>query len=251
VRVTVWVRCYAELNDFLGPSLRQAAFAAECESGASVKDLLESLGVPHTEIDLLLVNGETVGFDRRLSAGDRVAAYPVFEAFDIATATRVRPEPLREVRFVLDGHLGRLAAFLRLAGFDVAYSRDAPDAELAATAARERRILLTRDHGLLKRRAVTHGALVRNTAPAKQLGEVIARFHLSRLVRPFTRCMRCNGLLVPVPKETVADRVPACSWSQHDRFLECPDCRRVYWEGSHHERLRRLVAQAVAGTTSD
>lgn len=245
MRVRVAVRCYAELNDFVHPSRRQVAFDAECESGGSVKDLLESLGVPHTEIDLLLVNGESVGFEHRLAAGDRVSAYPVFEAFDIAAATRVRPEPLRDVRFVLDGHLGRLAAFLRLAGFDVSYSRNAPDAELAATAAREGRILLTRDHGLLKRRAVTHGALVRATSPAEQLAEVIERFHLARLLRPFTRCMRCNGLLAPVAKEAVAERVPACSWTRHEHFLECPDCGRVYWEGTHHERLREIVAGAM------
>ncbi|HSK08022.1 MAG TPA: Mut7-C RNAse domain-containing protein [Vicinamibacterales bacterium] len=240
--MVVSVRCYAELNDFLPPSRRQVAFVAECHAGTSAKDLLEGLGVPHTEVDLLLVNGEPVTFDHRLADGDRVVAYPVFEAFDVAAVSRVRPEPLREVRFVLDGHLGRLAAFLRLAGFDALYLRDADDPELAATAAAERRILLTRDQGLLKRREVTHGFYVRGARPARQLREVIDRFDLRRLLRPFTRCMRCNGLLHPVEKHAVASAVPPRSLEAFDQFLQCEGCGRVYWRGSHYERLVRLIA---------
>ena len=239
LRVTV--RAYAELNDFLPPARRQAAFEAACAERTSVKDLLEGLGIPHTEVDLLLVNGEAAGFDRRLNDGDRVAAYPVFEAFDVADVTRVRPEPLREVRFVLDGHLGRLAAFLRLAGFDALYLRDAGDAELAAASAADRRILLTRDQGLLKRRTVTHGYSVRGTRPTEQFSEVIRRFDLHRLVRPFTRCMRCNGLLRAVTKAEVAGLVPPRSYEAYDEFLRCEGCGRVYWRGSHYARLSRLV----------
>lgn len=241
MRVSVTVRCYAELNDFLEPSRRHRASDVECDAGGSVKDLLEGLGVPHTEIDLLLVNGESAGFAHRVEAGDRVSAYPMFEAFDVAPVTRVRPEPLRQVRFVLDGHLGRLARYLRLAGFDVLHAPDPEDHDLAAASARDGRILLTRDQGLLKRRAVTHGSFVRATDPKAQLVEVFSRFQLSRLARPFTRCMRCNGVLSAVEKEEVAGRVPPRSWSGHDRFLECAGCGRVYWEGSHYERLCALL----------
>lgn len=241
IDVRVIVRAYAELNDFLPAARRQAAFEAGCAERTSVKDLLEGLGIPHTEVDLLLVNGEPAAFDRRLAAGDRVAAYPVFEAFDVAGVTRVRPEPLREVRFVLDGHLGRLAAFLRLAGFDALYLREAGDAELAATSAAQRRILLTRDHGLLKRREVTHGYLVRGTRPAGQLDEVLRRFDLRRLVRPFTRCMRCNGVLLPVSKAEVASLVPPRSYGAFDDFLRCEGCGKIYWRGSHVARLSRIV----------
>ena len=239
MRVTV--RAYAELNDFLPPARRQASFEASCSPRTSVKDLLEGLGIPHTEVDLLLVNGESAGFDRRLDDGDRVAAYPVFEALDVAGVTLVRPEPLREVRFVLDGHLGRLAAFLRLAGFDVLYLRDAGDAELAATAAAERRILLTRDQGLLKRRQVTHGYSVRSTRPPEQLDEVIRRFDLRRLVRPFSRCMRCNGPLHAVGKDEVAGQVPLRSYEAFDDFRRCEGCGKIYWRGSHAARLLRLL----------
>jgi uncharacterized protein with PIN domain len=176
-----------------------------------------------------------------LAEGDRVVAYPVFEAFDVASVSRVRPEPLRTARFVVDTHLGRLAAFLRLAGFDALYRNDASDADLAALSAGEHRILLTRDEGLLKRRAVTHGSFVHATEPAEQLAEVVARFQLARLVKPFTRCMRCNGPLAPVAKDAVANRVPPRSFSHFDRFLQCAGCGRVYWEGSHFARLSRLL----------
>jgi len=244
--VTVTVRCYAELNDFLPASRRQVAFEADCQSGGSVKDLLEGLGIPHTQIDLLLVNGEPAGFDARLATGDRIAAYPVLEAFDIAGVSRVRPEPLRDVRFVLDGHLGRLAAFLRLAGFDCLYGKDADDRELAAASAAERRILLTRDLGLLKRREVTHGHAVRETNPERQLQEVFARFHLQRLARPFTRCMRCNALLHPAGRDDVADKVPPRSLLHFDEFLACDGCGRVYWKGSHYKRLVEVLEKGQA-----
>ena len=241
-RATCTVRCYAELNDFLPRERRQVTFEARCDEGGSVKDLLEGLGIPHTEVDLILINGETAGFDARVAAGDRVAAYPVFEAFDIAGVTRVRPEPLREVKFVLDGHLGRLAAFLRLAGFDCLHWREAHDRELAAAAAAERRMLLTRDRGLLKRREVTHGYAVRSTDPRQQLQEVFERFDLRRLARPFTRCMRCNGVLAAASREQVADRVPPRSLALHSEFLACEGCGRVYWRGSHVARLEAILS---------
>jgi uncharacterized protein with PIN domain len=245
----VTVRCYAELNDFLPKARRQVAFDVACADRSSVKDLLEGLGVPHTEVDLLLVNEEPAGFERRLAAGDRVAAYPVFEAFDVAGLSLVRPEPLRDVRFVLDGHLGRLSALLRLAGFDCLCPRLAADADLAATSARERRILLTRDQALLKRREVTHGYSVRSTDPVEQFAEIVDRFQLRRLLRPFTRCMRCNGTLRHAPKDQVVALVPPRSFQAFDEFLQCEACGRVYWRGSHYERLVRLIATVTHSTT--
>lgn len=245
MRVRVTVRCYAELSRFVSPPRRQVPFEVLVEARTSVKDLLEGAGVPHTEVDLLLVNGESASFSCPVDDGDRVAAFPVFEAFDVGDLTRVRPEPLREVRFVLDGHLGRLAAFLRLAGFDTLYRRNASDEELATVASEQHRVLLTRDTGLLKRRAVTHGSFVHASDPAGQLAEIVQRLQLRRLFRPFTRCTRCNRVLSPVAKERVADRVPRRSWERFDRFLLCDGCGRVYWEGSHTARLQRLLDEAL------
>jgi uncharacterized protein len=243
VRATI--RCYAELNDFLPPERRQLAFEHEWNGRVSVKDLLEGLGVPHGEVDLLLVNGASSGFDRLAEDGDRVAAYPVFESFDIASETKVRPEPLRQTRFVLDVHLGRLAAFLRLAGFDALYRRDLGDGDLADIAASTKRILLSRDQALLKRRIVTHGYWVRSTDPALQLAEVVRRFDLKRTARPFTRCTVCNAATTVATLEEMADRVPPRSRQRCDEYRRCTGCGRVYWKGTHYERLSRLLTEAL------
>src|SRR5690242_4538900 len=175
-----YFRFYAELNDFLPPARRSVSFPHAFRGGPAVKDAIESLGVPHTEIDLILADGESVDFAWILRDGARVSVYPVFESLDIAPLTRVRPSPLREVRFVLDVHLGRLARYLRMLGFDARWRNDAGDEELARTAAAEHRIILTRDAGLLKRRIVTHGYRVREADPRRQLAEVVRRLDLSR-----------------------------------------------------------------------
>lgn len=238
-------RFYQELNDFLPPSRKQVAFEVEWRGTPSVKHLIESLGVPHTEVDLILVNGRPVDWAYLLQEGDRVAVYPVFESFDITPVIRLRPQPLREVRFVLDGHLGRLAAYLRMLGFDTLWSVDAHDAILAQTSKEERRILLTRDQGLLKRSAVTHGYWVRATAPRAQLREVIERFDLQRLVKPFTRCLRCNGLLEPISVVEAKDQLPDNIARDHREFWRCAVCQKIYWQGSHYRRMEQLMQDVV------
>ncbi|MBP8974581.1 MAG: Mut7-C ubiquitin/RNAse domain-containing protein [Anaerolineae bacterium] len=235
-------RFYAELNDFLPSSRRQVPFAHRFDGRVSIKDMIESLGVPHTEVDLILVNGESVDFRYLVQDGDRISVYPVFESFDITPLLRVRPRPLRRPRFVLDVHLGRLAGYLRLLGFDVLYSSDCDDATLAALSRDERRTLLTRDRGLLKRRQVTHGYCVRATNPREQVREVLRRFDLYCLVAPFSRCIRCNGVLEPVAKQSVENRLPPQVRAHHDDFRICAACGQVYWRGSHYERLQALVA---------
>jgi uncharacterized protein with PIN domain len=239
------LRFYAELNDFRPPERRTKDILCSFYVSPAVRDLIESLGVPHTEVDLILANGESVGFDYAVCGGDRISVYPVFESLDIGPLARVRPQPLRDPRFVADVHLGRLAAYLRMLGFDTLYRNDAPDEELARTASEQERILLTRDRGLLMRGAVTRGYCVRETRPRPQLAEVLARFDLGRLAAPFTRCLACNAPLEPAAKETVADRLPAGVCQRHEEFLECPACRRVYWKGTHYERMSRLVERVL------
>ena len=236
------LRFYAELNDFLPPSQRGIAFFHEFLDGPSVKDVIESLGVPHTEVDLILADGESVDFGWILRDGARVSVYPVFESIDIAPLARLRPAPLREVRLVLDVHLGRLARYLRMLGLDARWSGEASDAELARIAADEHRILLTRDSGLLKRRIVTHGYRVREIDPRRQLAEVVRRLDLLRAIAPFQRCLRCNERLEPVRVEDVAGELPPRVRERHRAFRRCPSCRRVYWEGSHHARMERLIS---------
>jgi uncharacterized protein len=243
---TVTVRAYAELNDLLPPTRRGQAFEVGIGPGATVKDLIESLGIPHTEIDVILVNGQSVGFSHRLVPGDRLAVYPVFEAIDVHPVVRLRPAPLRHSRFVLDVHLGRLARYLRLLGFDSWWRNEADDAALVASSLGEGRILLTRDRGVLKRSALTHAYYVREHDPRRQVGEVLRRFDLFDAVVPFGRCLECNAPLEVVAKAEVEGLLPPRTRRDFDEFRRCQGCRRVYWKGSHYDRLRALVDQFLA-----
>src|SRR2546421_13022901 len=167
-----YFRFYAELNDFLAPARRMLTFAHSFRGRVSIKDMIEALGVPHTEVDLILVNGVSVDFSYLVRSADRVSVYPVFESLDITPVLRVRPHPLRETRFVLDIHLGKLARYLRLLGFDSLYRNDYDDHTIVALAHEEQRIILTRDTGLLKHSAVTHGHWLRATDARRQIPEV-------------------------------------------------------------------------------
>ena len=235
-------RFYEELNDFLPPERRKVEFVHEFDRRASIKDMIEALGVPHPEVELILVNGESVGFDYIVRDGDRVAVYPMFESLDVSSELRVRAAPLRRTRFVLDTQLGALARYLRLCGFDTLYRNDYDDAEIAEISARERRILLTRDRDVLKRRVVTHGYFVRNDRPRRQLAEVFARFDLYDAVAPMTRCSRCNGLLHAVDKDEIEHRLRPLTRHYYDEFRMCGDCGRIYWHGSHVQHIERLLA---------
>ena len=208
-----------------------------------MKDVIESLGVPHPEIDLILVNGVSVPFDYAVQRGDRIAVFPHFTTLDVGTLTRVRPRPLDTVRFVADVHLGKLARYLRLVGLDTAYRADANDATLADLADREGRILLTRDQGLLKRRRVAHGYFIRETHPHRQLVEVLRRFGPLEL-RAFSRCLRCNDLLRAVPKSAVDSALLPRTRQHYDRFEVCSGCGRIYWKGSHWKRLTHVIDAA-------
>jgi uncharacterized protein with PIN domain len=239
-------RFYAELNDFLPRERRQVTFAHSLTGRASVKDVIESLGVPHTEVDLILVNGISVDFSTIVADGDQISVYPVFEALDIRPVVRLRPQPLREPAFVLDTHLGKLAAHLRLLGFDTLYTNDCADDALLRLSVDEKRILLTRDRGLLKRRELTHGYCVRAADPTEQIREVLEHFDLWGAARPFTRCLSCNGRLEAVPPEAVGDRVPPDVQAAQSEYMACPGCGRVFWRGSHYDHLRRFVEAVLS-----
>lgn len=239
------LRFYAELCDLVGEL--SGRVEREFLGSPGVKDLIEACGVPHTEIDLVLVNGESVDFSHRITDGDRISVYPVFEAFDVSGVTEVRASPLRATRFVLDVHLGKLARYLRLLGFDVAYSPEADDADLVEDSLDENRILLTRDRELLKHGRLTHGSLIRATDPAEQMVEVVRRFHLEGAIAPFTRCPNCNRRLEPVDKSEIRDRIEERTRRTYDRFWRCRECGQIYWRGAHFGDLERLVGQARSG----
>ncbi len=239
-------RLYAELDFFLPPERQQVPFDHTFEGRVSVKDMIESFGVPHTEIDLILANGESVDFSYLVQDGDRLSVYPVFESLDITPLVRVRPQPLREPRFVLDVHLGRLAAYLRMLGFDTLFPENFDDEHLASISSTQRRTLLTRDRGLLKRKNVTHGYYVRATNPRQQVIDVVRRFDLFRLIAPFQRCVTCNGLLAPVDKESIRDRLQPDTLTYYDEFRMCQDCGQVFWQGTHTARMQAFIEEIRA-----
>lgn len=242
----VELRVYAELNDFVQPGARYTVQRRPFRAHQTVKDVVEAAGIPHTEVDLMLVNGQSVDFSYRPQPGDRITAYPVFEAFDVGPLTRVRPRPLRHPRFVTDVNLGGLARLMRLMGLDVRCEWDACDAALAEIAASEHRILLTRDRGLLKRRNVTHGFFVRSDLPFDQIVELIRGLDLADRLSPFSRCLRCGGIVTEVAKQDIVDRLEPLTRRYHDSFRQCAECGQIYWKGSHHKRLEDLVARVRA-----
>lgn len=235
------VRAYAELNDFVEPQARGLTVRRPFRSHQTVKDVLEAMGIPHTEIDLILVNGEPAAFGDRPAVGDRIAAYPMFEAVDIGPTARLRPGALRDPRFVVDVNLGRLARLLRMLGLDVWWSSEADDPTLVDVSLGQQRILLTRDRGLLKRRAITHGLFVHSQHPKDQTLEVIRRLDLRQRLAPFTRCLRCNGRLVTVSKAEVIGQLQPLTSRYYQEFSRCEECGQIYWPGSHHAKMVRRV----------
>jgi uncharacterized protein len=239
--VTATFRFYEELNDFLAHKWRRREFTVTCARAATTKHMIEALGVPHTEVELILLNGVSVGFSALLREGDRVAVYPKFEAFDITPMLRVREQPLRDTRFVADTHLGSLAHLLRMMGFDTLHNNGFADDEIERIAVAQGRIVLTRDRDLLKRRSIAHGCYVRALRTQQQLREIFERLDLVRSARPFTLCPACNAALHAVAKAQVEHRLPPRVRELYERFSTCELCGRVFWEGDHWRRLRALV----------
>ena len=236
-------RFYRELNDFLPEEQRQVSFSVGFSGNPAVRDTIQAIGVPHTAIDLILVDGRSVDFTHRLTGGERVAVYPEFERLDITPLQRLRPRPLRRTCFVVDVHLGKLARYLRMLGFDAAYDPDGRDAEIIDMSLADKRIILTRDLGILKQNRVTHGYWLRQHQPIRQLQEVLCALDLHGQMRPFTRCMECNGKISPVDRHSIRGEIDENIWRRFQEFAQCQGCKRIYWKGSHYQRMLELTGQ--------
>ena len=234
-------RFYEELNDFLPIEERKQTIVYRFEGAPGIKDPIESIGVPHTEVELIIVNGRSVGFDYKLRNHDRVAVYPVFESFDVTPLVRLREQSMRKCHFVVDVNLGKLARWLRLLGFDTLYRNDYSDAELAAVSVAQKRILLTRDRFLLRQKIITHAYWVRAHDPDQQILEVLTRFDLYNQVVPFKRCLRCNGAINEVEKSEIADQLKPLTRRYYKRFYRCDACKKIYWRGPHYEEMLRKL----------
>jgi uncharacterized protein with PIN domain len=235
------IRFYEELNDLIDKDKRKIRFDYFYRGTPSVKDVIEALGVPHTEVDLILVNGKSVDFKYRVKSSDDISVYPVFESFDISDIQRLRPKPLRNIKFILDVHLGKLARLLRVCGFDTYYSNKSDDKEIIDISIKRNRTIITRDSGILKNNLVVHGYFVRSRNSDKQLEEVFRRFHLHSMMKPFSRCSLCNSKLKGVSKEKIESRLPLKVKEHFDEFVICGGCEKIYWKGSHFDKLKKMI----------
>lgn len=246
----VTIRFYEELNDFIKSKLRKKQIETSYLGKRTVKDLIESFGVPHVEIDLILVNGKSVGFDYIVKDKDQISVYPVFERFDIGGLSKLDQSPLRDTRFLLDVHLGKLAKYLRLLGFDTMYKNEMDDPELARISNRTKRILLTRDRGLLKRKIVQRGLFIRNNDPYRQLVEILDKLSLWDRIQPFSRCMVCNHEIKAVEINShefseIEDLIPPQVKKWCNEYYYCPNCKRAYWKGEHWKRMNEMINRLI------
>jgi uncharacterized protein with PIN domain len=231
-QATATVHVDGDLRFLLPVRHRGGVVAVVPDGTSSIGHVVQSLGVPLTEVGELRVGGVPIPPRRTLAPGDVV---------DVRTVRR--PQRLADERFLLDVHLGALARRMRLVGLDTAYSTEADDGELVAQAAAEHRVLLTRDRGLLRRRALPAGAYVRGDHADEQLADVVGRF--APALRPWTRCPACNGVLTAARIDEVGDRLEPGTRRTYTEFSRCPDCHRVYWRGAHAARLTAVVERAL------
>ncbi|MEY2602481.1 MAG: uncharacterized protein QOH31_239 [Verrucomicrobiota bacterium] len=240
---TITLTFHADLVLFLKREERNCLVRRVLSHKASVKDVIESCGVPHPEVDLIVVNGEPVDFSFQLNANAALEIYPIPAPSELFSNDHLQARDV--LAFVADGHLGKLTQNLRLLGIDVDYRPDARDSELLVTMVRERRALLTRDRRLLMHRVVQTGYYPRSQHSIEQTVEVIKRFNLTEKLAPFQRCLRCNEPLNPVPKETVLEKLEPLTRLYYHDFRRCPKCGQIYWRGSHFERLQKRVETII------
>jgi uncharacterized protein with PIN domain len=243
LRVTL--RFYGDLNDLLFSNFTGPTVNRSLPGPASVKDLIEGCGVPHTEVDLILVNNQPVDFSYLIQKDQHISAYPFFKQLDIPVSDRLQKPTLPHNRFLADTNLGKLSRYLRMAGFDTAYIQGLSDKEIITKTLEEKRALLSRDRKLLMHKVITYGYLPRSDDPAEQLMEVFQRFELFNNVRPFSRCPHCNGTLHSVSKEKIIDRLEPLTKQHFDDFSQCPNCGKVYWAGSHRRRMDERVKKLL------
>jgi uncharacterized protein with PIN domain len=241
VPFTANFRCFGNLPKLLKRRYRRASIEYRFKAHPGVKDAIETMGIPHTEVDVVLANGRSVDFRYQLQPLDTIDVYPVHCAVPAETVLHLCVSPVKPVTFVIDLHLGKLARRLRQLGFDCLYQNDFSDAEIMHLSFDQQRIILTRDRGILRHRQVVHGYLVRSDQVDKQLREVVGRYQLFDQIRAWRRCLACNGLLEIVEKAAILDRLQPLTRRYYHDFRRCRDCNRLYWQGSHFEKINRWL----------
>ncbi len=235
------LRFYSTLNYLLPKDRRNADFEVEFKGKRSVKDMIESLGVPHTEVDIILVNGRSVDFNYILREGDKISVYPAFEKPDIEDLVHLCSTFPSHTKFIADINLGDIVKYMRVLGFDVYFDPSLSPREIIKYAKRYGRTIITKSRKLLKFREIDNGLLLYAGTTEEQIRGIISRLGLKRSVKPFSRCLRCNKVLVNIAKEKIEDRIPPKTRSFCDRYAYCKDCNRIYWEGTHVFEMRKLI----------
>ena len=248
VMPVAYTRFYAELNDYLPAPKRYVRFPRDFDHPCTVREFIRGEGIPPAEVDLVLVNGLSTDLSQLVTNGDHVSVYPVFETFYIGALQRIRSRPLRRPRFVLDVHLGKLSSLMRMLGIDTLYSNSYTDEEILAISLDQGRTVLSKDRGLLRDETLTRGYHVREKHPQLQIREVVERFDLRESVAPFTRCLRCNTLLESVPKDEIVAQLPPRVRETFVDFWRCATCARLFWQGSHYERMTAFILHLTRRT---
>ncbi len=241
--LTRMIKCrfYGDLGRFLPQERRHRAFFHTVKGVPSVKDTLEALGVPHTEIDCIVIDRESVPFSHQIRGGENIKVYPDADGAGVEKVIRLKARPPAVPRFVLDAHLGKLTRHLRLLGFDALYRQDISDEQIVRLTRRTGRVVLTRDIGLLKNRVIRYGYFVRSVDPKKQIKEVVRRFCLSAKARPLRLCLECNGRIARVARSKVWERLPPLTKKYYQKFYVCRRCDRIYWQGAHYKQLLKII----------
>jgi uncharacterized protein with PIN domain len=238
-------RFYDSLNDFLKQEGKNRVIEYHFSGSPSVKDTIEAIGIPHTEVDIIMVNAGFVDFSYALRDKDEVQVHPL-TGINHLTSNSLTPAPVYPLKFVADVHAGKLARGLRMLGFDTVYHNHLSDHQLAGLAETEDRVLLTRDLGLLKYRKIKWGYWLRSQQPEVQLAEVIRRFDLADSIHPFARCIHCNGAIAPVDKQAIISKLPQKTIQYFHEFYACSSCAKVYWKGSHYENMVRKITSLIS-----
>ena len=208
---------------------------------ASIKDIIEALHIPHTEVSAIFFDNREITFSHIPEAGESIFLHSFTPGTNVTRSTLLRPDPLLTTSFIVDINVGKLARLLRMSGFDTLYDPQWQEKEIAELAAADRRILLSRNRDLLRRKCILWGHLVRTEQPEKQLAEVITLFGLHDAIQPFSRCLLCNALLQAVEKTAIVHRLEPLTRKYYRKFHICPDCEQIYWRGSHHKRMEELI----------
>ena len=219
-------------------------FSLQVKGRPSIKDVIESLGVPHTEVGTLFINGRSRNFSYHVKPGDVILISPIPLLDNKRVRSSLQPASPRPLRFVLDSHLGKLARHLRLLGIDTVYRNDFPDHEIIAIAVMEKRVVVTRDIGLLKNKAVRHGSWLWTTDPEAQLKELSRRYPLKKYFSPFKRCLVCNSRIKRIAKAQIISEIEPLTGQHYQKFYRCQGCGRIYWPGAHYQNLLCKIQRA-------